>query len=56
MADAKYKAGSVALTKEQMDVIERAMGKFKKTNGVTVTRSQMLAMLAHWYINQKQEK
>ena len=50
MADVKYRKGAVPITEEQMAIIEKAMEKFHEQYGVKLTRSQALAMLAHWYV------
>lgn len=58
MADTKYRAGTIPVTQHQMDNINKAMQVFEKKHGVTMTRSQALAMIAHWYVqhNDKEEK
>jgi len=48
--DKKYRAGNVAVNKEQMATIDEAMELFLKETGLRLTRSQMFTWLAYSYI------
>lgn len=50
MADKKYRAGNIAVNAEQMNTIQQAMAVFRQHHGITLTRSQALAWLAHEYV------
>lgn len=50
MADKKYVATHVGLNAEQAKIIDEAAKLFMEQNGVQLTRSQVLAFLAHRYI------
>ena len=54
MADPKYKKGVVNLNDEQAEIIGKVVAEFKQRNGITLSRSDAIAMVAFWYLKQQQ--
>lgn len=55
MADKKYRAGAIVVNAEQLAKIDEAMAAFKEIQGITLSRSQMLAWLAAQFLRQHQQ-